>query len=104
MTKQERKLVNASFKEIKKLITACDLDPEYKGKLLQLFNKVIRNINSHFSISKITTELSILMDWSKNNYFYNKDIWFWSIITLYLNNNDDYYKDRIVDMLDKCKF
>ena len=101
MTKQERKLVNASFKAVKELITKCSLDPYYKGYLLMRINKVIKNTSSHFVVSNVTTDFAILFAWHQNITFDVEHEIEWCTIGIYLNKNEDYYKTQIEDSIDK---
>lgn len=97
MTKEERKLVNASFKAVKELITKCDLDPYYKGELLRLINKVIRNKNSHFR--NRTTDFASLFSWYNNDFLRPSKPSEWSTIGLYLNKG--VYKEYVISIIDK---
>lgn len=103
MTKQDKRNNIDSFKAVKVLITKCDLDPYYKGELLRLINKVIKNNKSHFVGHPVTTRLSMLFDWSANNYLYCNVSDFWSYLDNYLEDNAEYFGRAIVRWIDESK-
>lgn len=94
-----------AFKEIKKRITECDLDPLQKGYLMMRINKVIKNKDSHFKSGNASEGFAFLFDWGKNsNSGINDTVSFWSMTGLYLMQGGDFYKKEVVRFIAEAGF
>ena len=85
-----------AFKEIKKRITECDLDPDEKGYLLKRINQVIRNKKSWFEDGNLEKGVANLFNWLSNEDRNISDtLDFWSDFSTYILNNSEYSKNMM---------